>query len=48
MGGFGLGNKEDFFFFFFGLLLLVCEELAVETVELDMGVLFARLRNASL
>ena len=45
MGGFGLGNKEDFFFFFFGLLLLVCEELGVETVEFDMGVLFARFRK---
>ena len=48
MGGFGLGNNEDFFFFFFGLLLLLCEELGVETVELDMGVLLARFKNASL
>ena len=48
MGGFGLGNKDDFFFFFFGLLLFVWEELEAETVELDIGVLFARFRNASL
>lgn len=48
MGGFGLGKREDFFFFFFGLLVFTCEELVVETVELDIGVLFARFINASL
>jgi len=44
VGGFGLGN-EDFFFFFFGLLLLETDGVIV---ELGIGLLLARFKNASL
>jgi len=46
VGGFGLGNNDDFFFFFFGLLLFEWPDEV--TVELGIGLLLARFKNASL